>query len=352
LTAGIRKLNDDMEGIHDMNLNKLDLNLIKVLDALLEERNVTRAGERIGLSQPAVSSALNRLRHVLGDQLLVRSGNEMVPTPRAESLREPVRAALVALGQALWQTEPFDPMRLERTFALLSSDFFSTLFMPAFAARIFVGAPQTKIILVDSAKGHITELLAAGIIDAALERPRVVPKWISRKLLFTAPFVVAMRKGHPALADMQRQDDPVMPLDVFCELPHAIRSIDGTLTGFADEALARINRRRTVALALPHFHAVGLAVAETDLIACLPIQFTAATADALDLVIFRPPLEIERPEISMYWHARNDELPEHVWFRTQILDVMDTLGFAVDQDKKAAQPGGLLKNSIRTNQRE
>ncbi len=318
-----------------MNLNKLDLNLIKVLDALLEERNVTRAGERIGLSQPAVSSALGRLRHILGDQLLVRSGNEMVPTPRAESLREPVRAALTALGQALWQAEPFDPKRLERTFALLSSDFFSTLFMPAFAARTFAGAPRTKIMLVDSALGDIVALLTDGIIDVALERPREVPKWISRKLLFTAPFVVAVRKGHPALANMPLDDDPIMPLDLFCSLSHAIRSVDGTMKGFTDTALAKIDRSRTVALALPHFHAVGLAVAETDLIACLPVQFTAATADVLDLVIFRPPLEIEKPEISMYWHARNDELPEHIWLRDQIMDVIDSLGFAIE-NKKAA----------------
>ena len=108
-----------------MNLNSLDLNLIRVLDALLREHSVTRAGERIGLSQPAVSAALNRLRHALNDQLFVRQGNDMVPTPRAESLAEPIRVALGEIARVFEADGKFDPAKLDRVFTLLGADFFS-----------------------------------------------------------------------------------------------------------------------------------------------------------------------------------------------------------------------------------
>ena len=113
-----------------MNLNALDLNLVKVFDALLRERSVTRAGEQIGLSQPAVSAALNRLRYILNDQLFVRRGNEMMPTPRAESLAEPLRAALREIERVFQSSRNFEPAELDRTFTLMGADFFSMLLMP------------------------------------------------------------------------------------------------------------------------------------------------------------------------------------------------------------------------------
>ncbi|WP_224516148.1 LysR family transcriptional regulator [Mesorhizobium sp. CA8] len=150
-----------------MNLNALDLNLVRVLDALLREKSVTRAGEQIGLSQPAVSAALNRLRHALNDQLFVRRGNDMVPTPRAESLAEPVRAALREIERAFQPATDFDPARLERTFTFMGADFFSMLLMPPFAARIAAVAPGVSFRFLDSAIGDVSKLLQEDRIDLA-----------------------------------------------------------------------------------------------------------------------------------------------------------------------------------------
>ncbi|MEI9418415.1 LysR family transcriptional regulator [Mesorhizobium sp. Cs1321R2N1] len=173
-----------------MNLNALDLNLVRVLDALLRERSVTRAGEQIGLSQPAVSAALNRLRHVLNDQLFVRRGNDMVPTPRAESLTEPVRAALREIERVFQTGKDFDPAGLERTFTFMGADFFSMLLMPPLAARIAAIAPGVSFRFLDSARGDVSRLLQDDEIDAALERPLEVPDWVSSTPLFHSPFAI------------------------------------------------------------------------------------------------------------------------------------------------------------------
>ena len=323
-----------------MNLNSLDLNLIRVLDALLRERSVTRAGERIGLSQPAVSAALNRLRHALNDQLFVRQGNDMLPTPRAESLAGSVRAALAEIARVFEADEKFNPSRLERVFTLLGADFFSMFLMPELASRIAEAAPNVAFRFLDSARGDISRLLQDGAIDIALERPLDVPEWVQSTLLFRSPFVVIAANHHadPQVAGLRRGS--VFPLDLFCALPHAIRSADGGMTGFTDRALAAIGRKRRVQLGLPHFQAVALAVARGRLIATVPSQFADAAAEGLGLAVYRPPIDIEVPEIKMYWHARHEEEAPHRWLRDRILSTIGSLGFNTE-DRGLA---GLLAN--------
>jgi DNA-binding transcriptional LysR family regulator len=317
-----------MDRIYGMNLNALDLNLVRVLDALLRERSVTRAGERIGLSQPAVSAALNRLRHALNDQLFVRRGNEMLPTPRAESLAEPVRAALREIDRVFQSTKKFAPAELERTFTLMGADFFSMLLMPALAAHIAGLAPGVSLRFLDSARGDVLRLLQEDEVDAALERPLEVPDWVSSVLLFHSPFAIIAAKNNAAIGRAAIKPDAVLPIELFCELPHAIRSIDGSLSGSTDEALRKIGRTRRVTLALPHFHAVALAVASGNCLAAVPRQFARAAAKNLPIAVYQPPLAIPVPEIRLYWHARHDEEPPHRWIRSQIVDAIAALGFA------------------------
>jgi len=310
-----------------MNLNALDLNLIRVLDALLRERSVTRAGERIGLSQPAVSAALNRLRHALNDQLFVRQGNDMLPTPRAESLAEPVRTALDEIARVFEASSHFEPARLERVFTLLGADFFSMFLMPELASQIAEAAPGVAFRFLDSARGDIARLLLDDAIDMALERPLDVPEWVESTLLFRAPFVVIAARGHARLESAAVPQGGAIPLDLFCALPHAIRSADGGMTGFTDRALAAIDRKRFIQLALPHFQAVALAVAHGRLVAAVPAQFADAVAESLQLAVYQPPIDIEVPEIKMYWHARHNEEKPHRWLRDQILSLVKQLGF-------------------------
>lgn len=317
-----------MGPIDAMNFNGLDLNLVRVLDALLQERSVTRAGERIGLSQPAVSAALNRLRYALNDQLFVRRGNEMLPTPRAESLAEPVRAALTQIERAFESGRKFEPATLQRTFTLMGADILSMFVMPTLAARLAAFAPGVSLRFLDSARGDVAKLLQEDAIDAALERPLDVPDWISSTLLFRSPFAIIAARDNPALKAAGAAEGETLPLDLFCELPHALRSIDGSMSGMTDEALAEFGKSRKVSLALPHFQAVALAVASGNYLAAVPVQFARLAARSLPLALYEPPLPIPVPEIKIYWHARHDDEAPHQWMRNQVLATIHDVGFA------------------------
>lgn len=316
-----------MGRIDAINLNALDLNLVRVLDALLRERSVTRAGDQIGLSQPAVSAALNRLRHALNDQLFVRRGNDMVPTPRAEGLAEPVRTALREIQRVFQSARTFDPAELERTFTLMGADFFSMLLMPFLAARIAGVAPRVSFRFLDSARGDVSRLLQEDEIDAALERPLGVSDWVSSTPLFHSPFAIIAARDNAAIRQAGIADGERLPMELFCELPHVLRSIDGSMSGSTDEALAKFGLTRRVSLALPHFQAVVLAVANGNYLAAVPTQFAVWAAKTLSLATFEPPLPIAVPEIRMYWHARHDDEPPHRWVRNQILEAVAALGF-------------------------
>jgi DNA-binding transcriptional LysR family regulator len=299
-----------------MNFATFDLNLLRVFHALLRERSVTRAGDRLALSQPAVSAALARLRHALGDELFLRQGNAMVPTDRALALAAPIAEALAALDSALSAATGFDPATAERIFTLSGADFFSNLLMPTLFERIAAVAPGITLRLIDNARGDVATLLGEQEVDIALEAPSEIPDWVVRGTLFPAPFSVIAAWGMPALAGVA--EHAPIPLDLFCALPHALRSVDGSLSGFTDAALARAGRARRVMLALPHFHAVALAVARGRLIAVVPKQFADAMAAALGLARYAPPMPFPVPEISLYWHRRRDQDPAHRWLREQV----------------------------------
>jgi DNA-binding transcriptional LysR family regulator len=308
-----------------MNFAAFDLNLLRVFDALMRERSATRAGDMIGLSQPAVSNALNRLRHALHDELFVRRGNDMLPTPRAEAIAERVRDALKQLELAVVGDTRFDPTNDERIFTLFGADLFSMQLMPRFAEHIAKIAPGIALRLIDSAGGDVERLLRDNVIDVALERPLATPDWVSRQLLFRSPFVVVAARGHQAIARAKVKPGGKLPLRLFCELPQALRSIDGSMSGLTDDALRKAGARRRVVLALPHFHAIALAVAQGRLIAVVPKQFAEPVADELGLAIYRPPIDILVPEISMYWHKRHDRNPAHLWLREQIMSAIKPL---------------------------
>ena len=308
-----------------MNMGSFDLNLLRVFDALARERSVTRAGDRIGLSQPAVSAALGRLRQALDDQLFVRQGNEMVPTPRALELAATIRATLAQVERALGSAVGFDPGKAERSFTLLGADFFSTVMMPHLAETVRAAAPGVSLRFLDSSRGEVDRLLGEEVIDVALERPLDLPEWICRSVLFASPFVVIAARSHAAIAAAGVLPGEVLPLDLFCALPHALRSIDGTMSGLVDEALAATGRRRRVVLALPHFFAVGRAVARGSVIAAVPVQLARAAAEDLGLAVYELPFPMPAPEIQLYWHRRRQQDPAHAWLREQVIEAARTL---------------------------
>lgn len=308
-----------MAVIQMTNIRTLDLNLLRVFAALDETRNVTRAAGKLGLSQPAVSAALGRLRDHLGDRLFVRVGNGMAPTPRAEAVAPAVARALAGLDAALSETETFRPETAETTFSLRGADFFSMRLIPRLAAALEREAPGVNIRFLDSARGDLIGLLESGEIDLALEQPTDVPDWVSSAVLFASPFKIVAAPGNPAVREAGLRSGDVLPLDLFCALPHALRSTDGSMTGMTDAALAQDGRRRRVALAVPHFDAILQAVARTTMIASVPVQLVEDPAWPTDLMVFEPPIDIPVPDMQLYWHSRLDSTPAHAWFRERLL---------------------------------
>jgi DNA-binding transcriptional LysR family regulator len=320
-----RKSNDRIGRIAMMDLTGFDLNLLRVFVAISRERSVTRAGEQIAMSQPAVSAALNRLRYVLDDQLFVRRGNDMVPTPRAEELIGPLQEALDKLQAALQVKRPFDPAAATRVYTLLGADFFSMLLMPRLSERLARRAPHVRLRLLDSGRGDADRMLRDDTADVLLEGPLDLPDWVSSQTLFKSEFAVVARQDHPELRARGVAPGDVIPLDLFCALPHALRTIEGGMTGFTDAALERVGRSRRVTLVLPHFHAVLTAVARGDLLAAIPRRFAEAFAAGLNVGLYRSPVELPTPNIDMYWHSRHDRDPAHRWLRDEIVAALAEL---------------------------
>lgn len=316
-----------------MNFTQLDLNLLRVFLALDCERSVSRAGKRLGLSQPAVSAALNRLRQAFGDQLFVRQGREMLPTERARKLLEPVTAALAMLERGLAGELSGAPDMMKRSFSLLGADFFSMLFMPALSARIASIAPQVRLRLFDAARGDVERLLVDGVVDLALEHAPRVNGVISSQPLFDSVFVLVMRRDHPLLAG-RAPDAPLTRADL-AHLGLAVYSLDGGETGCAVEFLQAQGLGENIALALPHFYATGLSAARSDHAALLPCQFAEALAEPLGLAVRRLPVPAPRLTLGMYWHTRHDDDRRHVWFRRHVRDLVGDLGFQACAERYA-----------------
>jgi DNA-binding transcriptional LysR family regulator len=279
-----------------MHLRSIDLNLLVILDALLDEAHVTRAAARLGLSQPATSSALERCRVLFGDPLLERSGAGMRLTHRAEALRAPLRAVLEETRDLLAPIDvPLD--RLRQTVRFVVDDFTAAFLVPPLAARLWRTAPGIDLVIESwCSSENALEALGRGDTDLALSVfPRVEPDF-RRELLGEQTYVVAMRRDHPAARDFD--------LDRWLAWPHVLVSGTGQTRGALDAALARLDRVRRVAVTTPSFSLVPPLLATTDLIAMLPSGVAATLGEAHDLVFFPPPIPVEGFPLHLAWHRR------------------------------------------------
>lgn len=306
-----------------MNFAALDLNLLRVFDAVAIELNTTRAGERLGLSQPAVSSALGRLRHIVGDELFVREGNRMVPTPRAVALREPIRDALRQVESALSAVARFDPATATQTFRISGSDYFSILLMPRLTAEVSPEAPGVTLQMLDHPGGEALRLLGDGAIDMGVEASFDVPEWVSSRVLFQSFIVSAAPRNHPVLARAGVKPGQRIPPEIYCAIPHVLMSMDGGRTGTVDRVLAKRGLQRRVAVTVPHFQAVALAIAEAGLIGSLPIHFARPVARLLDLDLYLPPFDPPVVDVVLFWHRREDGNAANAWLRDHIVRALD-----------------------------
>jgi DNA-binding transcriptional LysR family regulator len=292
-----------------LNFGRLDLNLLLTLDALLAEHNVTRAAERLHLSQPSVSVHLAKLRQALDDPLLLPGPRGMRPTARAEALRAPLRQALEALQRAVAADAPFDPARADNGWRVAATDYGeSTILLPALAG-LRSAAPGTRLAVLELSPPQIARQAEHGQIDLALHTRDGAPPHLRQRTLFAERYVLAGRAGHPRL---QRRPT----LAQFCKLEHVIVSPDGGgFSGVTDQALRERGLLRRVVLSVPHFLFVVDALIRTDLVAMLPERLARQHPG---LRVCAPPLPLPGYEMAMLWHERVHRDPAHRWLREQI----------------------------------
>jgi len=297
-----------MRGVH---LRGMDLNLLIALDTLLEERSVTRAARRVGLTQPAMSRALGRLRIAFRDELLIRAGRGLTATPRALGLRLPLRRALEQLGAVVAEVPTFDPATARRTFTISTVDYGVAVVLPPLVAHLAVAAPQ-----VDLAVRHqdesVDEDLAAGRIDLVISPRRPSPPGLVWTRLFFDEQVCLVRRGHPAVG---RE----LSLEQFRALGHVFVTPTGQQTGVVDRSLHRRGLTRRVVLRVPTFLAAPLVVARTDLIATVAGRVARTFAGRFPIRAVPPPVELPRLEVCMAWHERMRHEPGHAWLRRTIV---------------------------------
>lgn len=288
-----------------MQLRQLDLNLLKAFDALVDERNLTRAAERLAVTQPAVSATLNRLRDAFGDPLFVRSARGVTPTARALALAGPIKRILADI-EAVLMPEAFDPATADFTVTVSATDYALRAVVMPFVAALRPRAPQVRVAVVQA---HGPELLARmerGELDLALVTPEMAPPDLHSRRLFDERYVCVLREGHPA-------SEQALTLDAFCALDHGIVSLQGGgFAGPTDEALAQLGRERRVMASVPSFAMLLDLVRSTDLVALVPERLLHG---ARGLIVRPPPLEVAGFTKILAWHARTQADPRQRWVR-------------------------------------
>jgi DNA-binding transcriptional LysR family regulator len=307
--------------IRSMNLNSLDLNLLVALDALLREASVSRAAMRIGLSQPAVSHALQRLRDLIGDPLLVRNGARMELTPRAQALRAPLAQALDQV-RALFIPDDFDAASSERQFRLMMPDLAVELLMPPLMERITQAAPNVRIDVVPWRGPAIFSAEFARTIDLVISIGNAFSGF-HRQRLYTDSDALAVRHGHPASAKLKKRE-------AFLNARHVAVIIRGRNEDLIDDWLRAKGIERRIALVVPGYIEALHVTARTDLVAFVPRRLIAALSKQLSLVTVTPPLDPGIDEQFMFYPTRAQMDPGSIWLR----HIMLGIGREMEREKR------------------
>jgi DNA-binding transcriptional LysR family regulator len=296
-----------------MNLASIDLNLLVAFDALMAERSVTRAGQRIGLGQPGMSAALARLRATFGDELFVRiPGQPMRPTARAMALHAPVAEIMAQVSQILDGQTTFDPATARATIRIATGDPAGTLVAPRLLGLLSTEAPGIDIRLLALDKRDAFDQLDRGDVDLVFASFGDVPKRILQQRLYTDTYVCVMRREHTRQA---------IDLDTYVATPHILMTLAADDHGIVDEALAQFGRRRRVAVTVPHTYLIPRLVAETGMISHLPRRIAAETLCGFDLVMLAPPVTLPELHIDMYWGAASASDPTASWIRSRLAEI-------------------------------
>jgi DNA-binding transcriptional LysR family regulator len=307
-----------------MNFRTLDLNLLRVFDVVMAERNVTRAAERLAMTQPAVSNALRRLREAIAEELFVPGPTGVTPTPHAQALWPTVRGALDALRTTI-EPQGFDPQVDDRRFGIAMADATAAVLVPLVVDAWTAQRARSQLRVVGLASRDPRSVLEQGQADAAIGFfPDVARELAAQgdtastrlQPLYGCDYVCVMRRDHPlAVAPLTLAD--------YCSAEHLRVSFAGRPRGFVDEALAELGCERRIVLTVEHFSIAGRVVRSTDLLTVLPRSFVPATGYD-DELIFQPvPFELPRIDVSLLWHRRHDDDAAQRWLRGMLVEAAE-----------------------------
>jgi DNA-binding transcriptional LysR family regulator len=298
------------------DISQFDVRLLLAFDALMAELSVTRAAVRVGLTQQGMSGQLARMREAFGDPLFVRDAAGISPTPRAEMLHLQVQQALTSL-QALALSPAFDAGALDGVITVAATDYGIQLLLPPLLKIVGAEAPQLRLAVRPVNASTLSADMRERIVDLALAVPQFIPPGLQSLELFTETYVGAVRQDHPLAAC------PVT-LDGFCAFAHVLVSPNrGDFHGPTDDALAKLGRRRDIALVVPSFSVVGALLEASDLIAVLPRRL--ARLSRRQLHVFDPPMPVKGFSFNAFWPDRLDADAMHKWFRGKLFEAAQGL---------------------------
>jgi len=292
-----------------MDISRPDLNLLVALEALLAERNVTRAAARLHLSQPALSAQLRRLREIFGDPLFVPARRGVIPTQRALELHAPLREALKALRRVVAERLHFDPSTVEFSVAIAASDYAQCALLERIV-EIQREAPKLRLSWRQLYVPELVGQMERGDVDLAVMTPNTAPKQLLTRTLFDERYVVIARHAHPVVQGS-------IDIDQLCALTHVVVSPrGGGFGGPADAALNAIGRERRVSLSAASFLIVPELITRSDQVALVPERLVRGKSH--DLQILEPPIEVTGFSMGLVWHERTDVEPAQVWLRNRL----------------------------------
>jgi len=297
-----------------MELSDIDLNQLVLFQQLIAERRVSKVAENLGLTQPAVSNSLAKLRRLLGDELFLRTPAGMVPTPFAEQLAEPIGYALGMIHSGLNQQTRFDPASVKRSMTIGMTDIGEIVFLPALVEHLRQVAPGVTLNTVRNVATNLREDMESGRVDLAIgPLPQLKAGFFQRRL-FKQRYVCLFRQGHP----LERKRLSVAD---FQSAEHLTVVSAGTGHGAVDDLLRKAGIQRNVRLSVPHFVGVGHILGQTDLVATVTERLAESLSGPFHLVSRRHPVDLPEVSINVFWHAKVHRSPAHQWLRGVVFDL-------------------------------
>lgn len=296
-----------------MNFHRVDLNLLAVFHAIFETRSVTLAAERFGITQPAMSNALARLRELCGDALFVSTSNGMQPTPYALEIADTIGVALRDVEAALGHRQSFDPAVNAKIFRFHLTDMGQMYFLPPLLEYLGKAAPNTRIEADTLSLDALRQAMADGRIDFALGKlPKLVGRGVRSKVLFAEHYDVLMRAGHPAAQARLSQQS-------FLAASHAVVSTASGGHRIIEETLLKVGA--SIALRVPNFTVIPIILERADMMVVVPHRLAVELASTNKLVVYPLPVEVPAFNVSAFWHERFDADPAIEWMRRHLFEL-------------------------------